>query len=188
MDEFPAQIAKARSVMAESETAWDSERWMSRSVLDERPVLPLVEAFLEDRDLGLRKLTWLRLLAARRALPAWKLYCDGEGPRLAVDAVNRFLHDGVPCNPSLAGAESPAFRGIPIVDCRAADTGCASEAAALAVRFSLSGDPLDAMECLSAADSALDQSPLGSREQPNKLLKLTAAGRGCAPGPPSRPW
>jgi hypothetical protein len=147
---------------------------MPRSVLDERPVLPLIEAFLEDRDHGRQKLTWLCLFAARRALPAWKLYCDGERPHLAIEALSRFLQDGVPCDPSLAVAESPSFRGRPIVDCRAADTGSASEAAALAVRFSLDGDPLDAMECVSAAEGALDQSPLGGQEKFRSWFALVA--------------
>src|SRR6185369_808856 len=70
--------------------------------------------------------------------------------------------------------------------CRAADTGCAAEAAALAVKFSLSGDPLDAMECLSAADGALDQSPLGNKEQFRRWFSSIAipaawANRGLSP-------
>ena len=186
MDVLPAQIAKAQSIMSVSQTAWDSERWMDRSVLDERPILPLVEAFLVDSDLGRRKLTWLCLFAARRALPAWKLYCDGERPRLALDALTEYLRDGVPCDPNFAVAEPPAIHGSPIVDCRAADTGCAAEAAALAVKFSLSGDPLDAMECLSAADGALDQSPLGNQEQFRRWFSSIAipaawANRGLSP-------
>src|SRR6185369_13900567 len=117
MDVLPAQIAKAQSIMSVSQSAWDSERWMDRSVLDERPILPLVEAFLVDSDLGRRKLTWLCLYAARRALPAWKLYCDGERPRLALDALTEYLRDGVPCDPNFAVAEPPAIHGSPIVDC-----------------------------------------------------------------------
>jgi hypothetical protein len=113
------------------------------------------------------RLAHLAYFAARRALTCWELYCDGDGPRRAIEAVGRRL-DGWEADArweDLSVATTPAYRGRPITDCRFCDTSCAAKAAAHAVLFIRGGDIDDAYRCCGYADMAFDQSPLCEEDQ-----------------------
>lgn len=109
-----------------------------------------------------RRLAWLALFCARRALPCWQLYCDGDEPRQAVGAVRRWLAGEGPKEACAACSReaTPAYHGVRITDCRECDTSCAAAAAAAAARFVTSREPDDVLECLEMADAAFSQSPL----------------------------
>lgn len=142
-----------------------------------------------------RRLGWLALFAARRALPCWELYCDGQQPILTVETVRNWLltgeppkivensrslfsflpwlkkespqHDGWGIHTSPA---EPKYRGRRIRDCRACDTSCAANSAAATAKFASTGDPSQVVEALVGADDAFDQSPLGSADNFRRWL------------------
>ena len=129
------------------------------------PLWHLIDALAAGpTDLVRLRLAWIALFAARRALACWELYCDGDGPRRATEAVARRLGgERAGADPgwrSLAAVAVPAYRGKPITDCRWCDTSCAAEAAAHAARFVACGDIDDAYSCVAYADTAFNQSPL----------------------------
>jgi hypothetical protein len=113
-----------------------------------------------------RRLARLASFAARRVLACWELYCDGDGPRRAVEAVDRWIGGEGSDFPSdtLSIAAAPAYQGRPITDCRFCDTSRASQAAAHAVLYAAGGDIDDAYRCAVSADMAFDQSPLGEED------------------------
>lgn len=166
MSNLPPEIGRLVVRLREGPEPWDSERWMNPETLRSRPLLPLVETLLADRERGRDRLAHLCLFAARRVLPAWALYCDGRRPHEAVAALEAYLLGGpVPdAADVLVDPARPSFGGVPITDHRSCDTGSAAACAAQAVRYALHGDPMDAMECLSAAGAAIDQSPLVGSE------------------------
>jgi len=151
----------------------DADDSMDREYVMHTELGDLVRAFESVApDEAYMRLAWLSMFAARRALPCWELYCDGRAPQEAVLAVRDWLLTGVaPRNwkphtkPGL-----PAYKGKRIVDCRECDTGCAADSAAQAARFATTRDLFDAVCALSAAYSAFDQSPLGSREEFDRWL------------------
>jgi hypothetical protein len=108
-----------------------------------------------------QQLAWLSFFAARRSLSCWELYCDGHEPHVAVEAVAGWLKRGkVPTDwEPLCSPAAPSFQGKSIIDCRAGDTGCASAAAAYAVRFVRSADPVAALRAIGCAYVAFDMSP-----------------------------
>jgi hypothetical protein len=121
----------------------------------------------------------LALYAARRALPCWELYCDGNKPRAAVEAVDGWLRNGTSPDSwdPLALADKPAYQGHPIIDCRACDTGCAAEAAAYVARYARDCDLIHAYRAIAFADMAFDQSPLCGKDHFREwLLDIAVPG------------
>jgi len=110
-----------------------------------------------------KRILWLCLFVARRALPCRELYCDTNQPGETIEALSEYLVKGVvPENwQKFTTAAEPSCGGIEIMDCRQCDTGTMAGSAARAVQFLLSADPDDARICLDDADCAFDQSPLG---------------------------
>ena len=147
---------------------WDVDESMSETELRETPLGQLLSAFeiYGTQWENHRRLGWLATFAARRALPCWELYCDGNEPHQAIQAIEEWLiNDRHPNSwEGLAKAADPSFRGKRIRDCRECDTGCAAEAAARAARFAWKGNPIDALSAVSFAEAAFDQSPLGSKD------------------------
>lgn len=144
--------------------AWDADDGMDGTYVRQSPLGRLVGAY-EAQD-ALEALKWLTFFAAKRALPCWELYCDNTQPQQALDAAEQWLQRGIrPTNVStLATAAQPVYRGQVIGDCRYCDTVSASSAAAELIRFLDTSNTLHAIYCLSAADVAFDQSPLGSKD------------------------
>src|SRR5258708_674147 len=63
---------------------------------DERVFRELIATFVSEsagEDPG-RRLAWLSMFAARRALPCWELYCDDEQPVRTVAALESWLVAG----------------------------------------------------------------------------------------------
>jgi len=139
--------------------------------MDNNPFIPedqgdIVGAFghCELGNQTYNRILWLCTFVARRALPCWEIYCDGRQPHESVEALSEYLLKGVWNEKwrKLTIAARPSLRGISIVDCRACDTGAASDSAASAIKFLLSAKLDDARVCLGEADGAFDQSPLGA--------------------------
>jgi hypothetical protein len=121
---------------------WDAEDGMEDSYVRQSPLGCLINAYESLQSPGIHALKWLSLFVARRALPCWELYCDNLVPVDAVRSAEEWLVTGVrPTDVStFTIATKPAYRGRPIRDCRWADN------------------------CISAADAAFDQSPLGAKD------------------------
>lgn len=167
MPELPAALEEAiEQCRSRIDEHWgDVDTDDDEAVKDSSPLWHLVLAFggSGPGDVARLRLTRLAFFAARRALTCWGLYCDGDGPRRAVEAVGRSLDGGGADAPwdGLSVAAAPSYKGHPIVDCRSCDTSCAAEAAAHAALFVRGGDTDDAYRCCVYADMAFDQSPLG---------------------------
>lgn len=112
---------------------------------------------------------WLVVLVARRSLPCFELYADDPKPAKLLRSLEKIVFQDHKLDAKNVLERSildePSFRGIPIRDCRACDTGSASEAIALAARFIALGDLELAGDSLVSAAGALDQSPLGPLEK-----------------------
>lgn len=139
------------------------------AVKPSNPIWRLIEVLAAGPvDLARPRLAHVALFASRRALACWELYCDGDGPHRAIEAVARWIvGDGDETDADWAGLSVPAcpsHRGELITDCRACDTSCAAESAARAARFIPSGDINDVYQCVMYADMAFDQSPLGDKD------------------------
>lgn len=151
----------------------DADDEMERTYVIGTEIGRLVQAFSAPDELrGKMRLRWLVFFAARRALPCWDLYCDSDKPLLTVKAMELVLN-GVEEDSSLrhhTSREAPAYRGVPIVDCRFSDTACASGACSEAAQFFLKNDLFIAVCALSSAYMAFDQSPMGQREKFKKWL------------------
>jgi hypothetical protein len=145
---------------------WDAEDGMEDSYVRQSPLGCLINAYESLQSPGIHALKWLSLFVARRALPCWELYCDNLVPLDAVRSAEEWLVTGVrPTDVStFTIATKPAYRGRPIRDCRWADTSCVSDAVVELFRFLISGNTLNAIYCISAADAAFDQSPLGAKD------------------------
>jgi len=146
-----------------------SHRWG-----DERVFKELIAAFVSESagEEARQRLAWLSMFAARRALPCWELYCDGEQPIRTVAALESWLVAGKLPRSWAAFTEPalPRFLGLRIDDCRECDTAAAADSAAWAARFASSGDLTYAVGALVQADGAFDESPLGRREQFRRWL------------------
>lgn len=146
-----------------------SQRWS-----DARLFKDLIAAFVSEStgEDARRRLAWLSMFVARRALPCWELYCDGEQPIRTVAALEIWLVAGkLPRSWDDFTEEAlPRFLGLRIDDCRECDTGAAAYSAALAAQFASSGDVSCAVGALVQADGAFDESPLGRREQFHRWL------------------
>ena len=129
-------------------------------------------AGVRDRSRNPRAMRLLALFAARRAIACWLLYCDGTTPVEGIEATERVLERDAPVSDLQPFFEpaAPSCQGVPIVDCRACDTGCAATAVAHMARLVARGDARDLALCLSAADMAFDQSPLAPRDQFRRWL------------------
>lgn len=151
----------------------DADDAMERSYVMSTEIGRLVQAFCVPDDLkGKMCLRWLVFFAARRALPCWDLYCDGDKPLLTVKAMELILN-GAEKDASLrryTSCAAPAYGGVPIVDCRSCDTTCAGVACSEAARFFLKNDLFIAVCALSSAYMAFDQSPMGRKEQFKKWV------------------
>ncbi len=167
MTNYPALLEEA---VARCRSSID-EHWGDVGTNDDQavklssPLWRLIEALAADPgELAQSRLAHIALFASRRALACWELYCDGDGPQRAIEAVAGWIsgdRDGADSDWSrLSVAAVPAYRGKRITDCRFCDTSCAAEAAAHAARFVPSNDCDDAYRCVMFADMAFDQSPL----------------------------
>jgi hypothetical protein len=128
----------------------------------------LVQAFVSESGGDVRnRLAWLGMFAARRALPCWELYCDGDEPIRAVEAVQRWLLTGEAPRTwdPFTREVLPRFRGRRIIDCRECDTSCAADAATAAARYAATGEISEVAAALISAEGAFDQSPLHSKEE-----------------------
>jgi hypothetical protein len=167
MPELPAALAEAtEECRSRIDEHWgDVDTDDDEAVKASSPLWHLVRALGDSGPAGGThlRLARLALFAARRALTCWELYCDGDGPRRAVEAVGRYLEGGGADEDwdDLAVAATPSYKGHPIGDCRFCDTSCAAESAAHAALVVRGGDTDDAYRCLAYADMAFDQSPLG---------------------------
>jgi hypothetical protein len=146
-----------------------SRRWGDERVFKDLIAAIASESTAEDAR---RRVAWLSMFAARRALPCWELYCDDEQPVRTVAALECWLVAGKLPRSWDAFTQSalPRFRGQRITDCRECDTACAADSAALAALFASGGDVSHAIGALVSADGAFDQSPLGGREQFRRWL------------------
>jgi hypothetical protein len=151
--------------------SWDVDESTDAEQLRASPLGKFCAA-LADGDESRQTMRLLALSVAKRVLPCWQLYCDGRDPIDAVAAVENRLREsrGFEDLQPLSEPALPSFEGIPIVDCRACDTSCAALAVAHMVRLLLSGDHRELAYCLSAADMAFDQSPLGLQEEFRRWL------------------
>lgn len=154
---------------------WDVDASTPAADLWASPLGVFVDAFKGkcQSALGMRLLA---LFAARRALACWRLYCDDPVPLDGVSAAENCVMGGA-SDEILRFREpaKPSFRGTPIVDCRECDTSCAATAVAYMARVIATGDARELAICLSSADGAFDQSPLGSRDQFRRWLFEVAA-------------
>jgi hypothetical protein len=152
------------------EEFWDIEDSMSSTDLWASPLGKFVAAF-NVHSSGPDSLRLLALFAARRALACWKLYCDGTFPLDGVVAAERSLADGsIDAVARFQQPALPSFRGTPIRDCRECDTSSSASAVSHMARLFCNGEPRELALCLSAADTAFDQSPLGGRDQFRRWL------------------
>jgi hypothetical protein len=170
MPEMPAALKDAvEQCRSRIDEDWgDVDTDDDEAVKASSPLWRLVESLGRSgpEDVTRLRLARLAFFAARRALTCWELYCDGDGPRRAVEAVGRWIGDEeVNADwDDLSVAAAPAYRGVPISDCRFCDTSCAAEAAAHAALFVRGGDIDDAYRCCVYADMAFDQSPFGESD------------------------
>lgn len=154
---------------------WDADASLVPEVSWQSPPGLLVAAILRTVPSPLEVLALLALSTAKRALSCWELYCDKGGPLDAVAAAERAVRSVGPIPDEQFEEEAePTSGGVPIVDCRACDTGAAADAAAHLVRFVRRREPLDCVYCLSAAEIAFDQSPLGERDHFHRWLQDVA--------------
>ena len=167
---LPEQIEAARDRLQDANWPnWHINDMIRRSESEERALGQLIASFgpCEVGTEAYRQLVWLTFFTARRSLPCWKIYCDTNEPELAVEAIEKWLkHERQSPNwEELSKEAVPSYQGERIRDCRDCDTAAAAEAVAWAVRFLLSGQSIQAAYTVSAADSAFDQSPLGSHDE-----------------------
>ena len=172
---LPQSLQQARDTLEDQiHTVWDADASTDDTYVRTSPLGQFIAAFgtCTSGSATHRRLAWLALFVARRAVPCWELYCDGRQPHEAIEAVYTWLTTGrLPSNwEELSQSAVPRFRGLLVDDCRWCDTSCAAQAAAEAVHFVASAEPLHAVYALSAADVALDQSPLGGREDFRRWL------------------
>jgi len=140
---------------------WDADEGLPLEDVWATPPGLLVAGILSTSAAPQHVLEYLAVAVAKRVLACWELYCDGDAPRQAVVAVEQHLLTRDMVVPEVfEEAAEPAFRGTPIVDCRACDTGSAASAASHLVRFIRGRDPAQVVHCLAAASAAWDQSPL----------------------------
>jgi len=143
---------------------WDADDSMPENYVLTTPIGELVTAFATHGGPTYQiKLAWLTMFAARRAIPCWKLYSDSNEPVDALAAIQDWLatrkeRDWTP----FTVPPQPTERGVPIVDCRACDTGCVADATSQAASFIENRSHQSAICSLAAADMAFDQSPVGS--------------------------
>lgn len=164
MNILPNAIEQACQILKEHKIAWDIDESVDLEYLLSNPLSQLANAFvLCDVDNSYYQLARLAMFAARRALPCWELYCDRNTPHAAIEAIENWLVRGEAPNSwqALSEPDPPTYRGKLIIDCRYCDTSFAAAAAADAVRFIISKEPLIATSAISYADGAFDRSPLG---------------------------
>lgn len=123
-----------------------------------------------------RQLTWLAFFAARRSLPCWDLYSDGDQPHQTLEVVKRWLVRGE--QPErwelFTRAVQPTYRGRQIIDCTYSDTRAVAVAVAALARFCQYGDPGKAEEALESAADAFCSSPLGDGDDFHQWLVTIA--------------
>jgi len=157
-----------------SNELWDVDECMDPEHIAASP-LSIVVAGYGDPITSIhsyRRLAWLVMFAARRSLPCWNLYCDGDVPSRAVSCLAEWLANGEHGSDlnKFTIRAIPSYRGEHIVDCRSCDTGCVAQAASSAVRFAISRRSIDAIVAISHADMAFSQSPLCEKDHFRKWL------------------
>jgi hypothetical protein len=95
---------------------------------------------------------WLTYFVARRALPCWELGSDDPRPRGIVEALGQHLGQGV----AVEWSDAVRAAKSPFDDCRYTASQSASDAVAEAARYIRQRDPLHAIYCISAGDTAYD--------------------------------
>ncbi len=158
----PAWLVVAQNrLRSRIDEPWDADDWMPN--LDKTATGELAIAFQENSPDANTQLTWLMMFCVRRVLPCWTIYCDSDQPAETVDAIHTWLVDGVRINwHKYTTPAIPTENGQRIVDCRKCDTGCVARAAAEAAQFIVTPAHALATCSLSAADMAMEQSPVGS--------------------------
>jgi hypothetical protein len=170
-----AEVALVEILNQARDELWDLDDSTTDADLWASPLGRFVAAFqsLSEPQQGMRLLA---LFAARRAVACWQLYCDDTTPLDGVHTAERVLDGSAPASDlqRFLLPANPSYRGVPIVDCRECDTSCAAAAVAHMARLIMNAAPRDLAICISAADMALDQSPLGRRDQFRRWLIETA--------------
>jgi hypothetical protein len=169
-------VERLKALMDEHEAEpWNAYDGMPLDVVWETLPGRLVAGVRDGVSSPIEALALLALAVAKRALPCWELYCDGDEPARAVAATEHVIRGVADAlDVAFERPARPSFCGIPIVDCRSCDTEAAADSVAYLVRFVRGHEPLDAVFCLSAADLAFDQSPLGRRDDFRQWLRDVA--------------
>ena len=162
---MPAWLtASCDRLRSHSQSPWDADDFMEDEYVWASPIGELVSAFVKNGvQTAETQLIWLMMFAARRALPCWQIYCDTTQPIDTVNAIHDWLVTRQPRDWSrFTTPAQSSHGGIPIIDCRACDTGASAGAAAEAAQFIEERKLIYVVYSLSSADVALDQSPLQS--------------------------
>ena len=160
--DFPKWLTGAQGrLRTRSDEPWDADDWMPN--LNSTATGELTTTFQKNSPDANQQLLWLMMFCIRRVLPCWTIYCDTNQPGETVDAIRKWLVDGVQCEWNKYTTPAvPTEGGKRIVDCRECDTGCVARAAAEAAQFAITPTHTLATCSLSAADMAVEQSPVGS--------------------------
>ena len=114
-------------------------------------IMKFTQALIQENPKGME---WLCFLLAREVLPCWEDLCDDTTPRKLVFLLAEyFLAD----NREIVSLELSKIVS-PHKDCWQCDTQAAADAIIAAAKFIQNKNTLDAIYCLSDADSAIDQS------------------------------
>src|SRR6478672_2156051 len=74
----------------------DADATMNREYVMGTEAASLVKAFEAAGAADAHcRLCWLVMFTARRALPCWELYCDGDQPQRTVEVIRQWLMTGV---------------------------------------------------------------------------------------------
>lgn len=114
-----------------------------------------------ERTVGL-----LTSFLSRRCLVCWFFYCDDPRPLSIANQLRLYWLNPLP-NPhevrdSWLVEILPTERGVPIVDCRWADTRSSSSSVANCARFARSRSWIDPIACFSDAGVAFSESPVST--------------------------
>lgn len=152
---------------------WDADDRMDVEWFSTNPIMLFIENIKNTCPEN-----WIAILShlcfnlATRALPCYELYSEGKKPRRTLDLAYRILNH-FPFQEKIEEfftPEKPFANGAEIIDCRACDTFCASTASAEALKFIATQNIHSALFCISSAEMALDQSPLGLQEDFRRWL------------------
>lgn len=154
----------------------DGGDWIAGDHISEAETATLIPyaivTFMSHQDKGKELIGLTSTFVARRSLACWFNYCDDRSPLLLADRIISAIvkhtpgavkeDDTTPC--------FPTEQGMPITDCRQADTMLSSEAVAYAAAYHLTGKAELAVYSLSDAIEAFNESPLGTEEFEEEML------------------